>query len=380
MNKRLEKPMRNALITFLAMFSFQEVVAQPPALIPYQAIARDAAGNAVLNQNIGLRFSIHDQTITGTIVWQEAQTVLSGPLGVVVTSLGSVSDLSSVNWANGYKFLQVEMDVTGGTNYTEIGTQQMMSVPYALYAATAGNNTPGPQGPIGLTGPQGSAGANGLNSLIKTAIEPSGLNCVNGGIKIETGLDADSNGVLDVSEIDSSQTQFLCNPPSNNSNTQTALGIGDYYDGGLIGYILQPEDVGYDQENVHGLIVALNAIAPMTFGCFGIFANSTGTELGQGQNNTNTILSACNSPLSAAYYCDNLIYNGKTDWFLPSRQELEKISQFGSANISYPFGSASYISSTEVDANRIYIVTGNGSVASSGNKQSNASVMPVRYF
>ncbi len=109
--------------------------AQPPALIPYQAIARDASGNALLNQNIGLRFSIHDQTITGNVVWQEAQTVLSGPLGVIVTSLGLVSDLSSVNWANGYKFLQVEMDVTGGTNYTDIGTQQMMSVPYALFAA-----------------------------------------------------------------------------------------------------------------------------------------------------------------------------------------------------------------------------------------------------
>jgi uncharacterized protein (TIGR02145 family) len=107
---------------------------QPPALIPYQAIARDAAGNAVLNQNIGLRFSIHDQTITGTVVWQEAQTVLSSPLGVLVTNLGSVSDLAAVNWANGDKFLQVEMDVTGGTNYSDMGTQQMMSVPYALYA------------------------------------------------------------------------------------------------------------------------------------------------------------------------------------------------------------------------------------------------------
>jgi uncharacterized protein (TIGR02145 family) len=108
--------------------------AQPPALIPYQAIARDASGNALLNQNIGLRFSIHDQTITGNIVWQEVQTVLSSSLGVIVTNLGSVSDLSAVNWANGSKFLQMEMNVTGGTNYTDIGTQQMMSVPYALHA------------------------------------------------------------------------------------------------------------------------------------------------------------------------------------------------------------------------------------------------------
>jgi hypothetical protein len=126
------------IYSFILVCVNSTICAQPPALIPYQAIARDAAGDAVMNQNIGLRFSIHDQTITGTTVWQEAQTVLSNPLGVVVTSLGSVSNLSAVNWANGDKFLQVEMDITGGTNYSDMGTQQMMSVPYALYAGQAG--------------------------------------------------------------------------------------------------------------------------------------------------------------------------------------------------------------------------------------------------
>ncbi len=130
--------MRTALLIFVGIFSFKEIIAQPPALIPYQAIARDASGNAVLSQNIGLRFSIHDQTITGNVVWQEVQTVLSNSLGVVVTSLGSVSDLSTVNWAQGDKFLQVEMDITGGTSYSDMGTQQMMSVPYSLYAGQAG--------------------------------------------------------------------------------------------------------------------------------------------------------------------------------------------------------------------------------------------------
>jgi hypothetical protein len=132
----------NCIFLFLTLLlqSFH-VEAQPPALIPYQAIARDAAGNAVLNQNIGLRFSIHDQTITGNVVWQEVQTVLSNSLGVVVTSLGSVSDLSAVNWAQGDKFLQVEMDIAGGTNYSDMGTQQMMSVPYALYAGEANQLT-----------------------------------------------------------------------------------------------------------------------------------------------------------------------------------------------------------------------------------------------
>jgi hypothetical protein len=113
--------------------------AQSPQLVPYQAIARDNAGNPVINQNIGLRFSIHDQTITGTVVWQENQTVVSNTLGIIVTAIGGTTSLTAVDWGNGSKFLQVEMDITGGTNYIDMGTQQMMSVPYALYAETSGS-------------------------------------------------------------------------------------------------------------------------------------------------------------------------------------------------------------------------------------------------
>ncbi len=115
------------------------VSAQPPQLIPYQAIARDNSGNPVLNQNIGLRFSIHDQTINGAVVWQETQTVVSNNLGIIVTALGGTTQLTSVDWGSGAKFLKVEMDITGGTNYLDMGTQQMMSVPYALYAETSGS-------------------------------------------------------------------------------------------------------------------------------------------------------------------------------------------------------------------------------------------------
>ena len=115
------------------------ISAQPPQLIPYQAIARDSSGNPVLNQNIGLRFSIHDQTISGAVVWQESQTVVSNNVGIIVTALGGTTQLTSVDWGSGAKFLQVEMDITGGTNFIDMGTQQMMSVPYALYAETSGS-------------------------------------------------------------------------------------------------------------------------------------------------------------------------------------------------------------------------------------------------
>lgn len=70
------------------------------------------------------------------------------------------------------------------------------------------------QGPQGVPGPQGAngvAGANGLNALIKTTTEPAGVNCTNGGTKIETGLDINVNGVLDAGEVNVGQTKYVCN-------------------------------------------------------------------------------------------------------------------------------------------------------------------------
>jgi hypothetical protein len=102
--------------------------------------------------------------------------------------------------------------------------------PIGLTGPAGATGATGPQGPIGLTGPagatgaqgpqgiQGVAGTNGLNALIKTTAEPAGSNCTNGGTKIETGLDANSNGTLDASEVNASQTQYVCNGASGSSS------------------------------------------------------------------------------------------------------------------------------------------------------------------
>jgi uncharacterized protein (TIGR02145 family) len=112
--------------------------AQAPALIPYQAVARDASGQALNGATINARFTIHDGTATGTAVWQEVQTVTTTALGLFTVQLGSSVPLTGVNWANGSKFMQVEIDL--GQGFVDIGTQQMLSVPYALYAGTVSLN------------------------------------------------------------------------------------------------------------------------------------------------------------------------------------------------------------------------------------------------
>jgi hypothetical protein len=86
--------------------------------------------------------------------------------------------------------------------------------------ATGATGSTGAQGPIGLTGStgasgpqgiQGVAGINGQTSLIKTTTEVAGSNCSNGGVKVELGLDVNNNGILEISEINTTLTKYVCN-------------------------------------------------------------------------------------------------------------------------------------------------------------------------
>ncbi len=119
------------------------VLAQSPNAIPYQGVARDAAGNIMATQNISLRISIHDVTATGTVVFNETHNVTTTNLGLFNVNIGQgtpvTGTLAGVDWGTGAKFVQVEMDPAGGTSYTDMGTTQLMSVPYALFAGSSGN-------------------------------------------------------------------------------------------------------------------------------------------------------------------------------------------------------------------------------------------------
>jgi hypothetical protein len=75
---------------------------------------------------------------------------------------------------------------------------------------------------VSLVGPQGAAGTNGKNTLVNTTTETAGANCASGGTKIEVGIDANSNGILDSSEVNSSLTKYVCNGVNIGSNSSGA--------------------------------------------------------------------------------------------------------------------------------------------------------------
>jgi hypothetical protein len=120
---------------------------------------------------------------------------------------------AAINWGTGTHFLAIELNT--GNGFVAMGTTQLLSVPYALYANSAGNSQ----------GVQGPAGQDGKNTLVNTTSEPAGTNCPNGGTKIDVGLDADGNGILDTGEVNSSLTKYVCNgqTPSNSSVTNGSL-------------------------------------------------------------------------------------------------------------------------------------------------------------
>ena len=149
----------------LSVVSLVIVQAQTPEGMNYQAVVRDASGLAIPNQIIGLRATILAQPST-TVVFQESHTVNTNDFGLMNLVIGggtiSQGSLSSIDWGNGTYWLQTETDVTGGTNYTLLGSQQLMTVPYAFYAESSGDGgQAGPIGPTGITGADGSTGATG---------------------------------------------------------------------------------------------------------------------------------------------------------------------------------------------------------------------------
>jgi hypothetical protein len=126
------------IITLLALISTLFTFAQVPQGISYQAIALNGSGNPVVSSNIGVRISVLDNTATGTVLYTETHTPTTNAQGLYNLVIGqgtpTTGTFSTINWGTNSKFLKVEMDVVGGTNYVLVGTTQLLSVPYALYA------------------------------------------------------------------------------------------------------------------------------------------------------------------------------------------------------------------------------------------------------
>ena len=129
--------------------------------INYQAVARNTNGTVLSNQAVKVKISILGGSANGPVQYMEEHSLNTNQLGLFTLQIGKgtpgTGTFSAIPWQNVNQFAKVELAVGGGS-YTALGSTQLMSVPYALYAAS-GN--PGPAGPAGPQGIQGTAGAKG---------------------------------------------------------------------------------------------------------------------------------------------------------------------------------------------------------------------------
>jgi hypothetical protein len=193
--------MKRILLSFIAIATATlSSFGQSPEGFKYQAVIRDAGNLILTNQAVGMQLTIQQGSIGGTAVYTETFSPTSNAFGLVNLEIGtgmSTDDFTLIDWANGPYFMETAVDITGGMTYEVMGTSQLMSVPYALYAKTSGNGE-GPQGPTGaagavgaqgpagedgndgVPGPQGLQGPAGADSTVPGPTGPAGADGITG--------------------------------------------------------------------------------------------------------------------------------------------------------------------------------------------------------
>src|SRR3989344_7617756 len=175
--------MKKQLISFLVVLScvifvINTSMAQVPQAISYQGVVRHPFGKSMANRDIDLIMSIHKDGPSGSIVYEEKTSIVTNQYSLFTHAIGTgipmIGNFSDITWSTKNHWLEVKADIIDFENgFVSLGTTQLLSVPYALYAETSGHGG----GPTGPTGSNGSVGANGVNGT-------NGLNGVTG----NTGL------------------------------------------------------------------------------------------------------------------------------------------------------------------------------------------------
>jgi hypothetical protein len=157
---------------------------------------------------------------------------------------------------------------------------------------------------------------------------------------------------------------------NNFDNTSMELEIGQNYEGGIIVYL--------DNTGLHGLIAAASdqsTINSTPWGCEGVYINgAVGISLGTGLANTTAIVNGCASLNTAARICFNLVLNGYSDWYLPSKDEAALLC---TAKQYLNLGGGLYYTSSQYDASAAWYFS-QSSCSFNGGDRTKSFLMTVR--
>ncbi len=280
--------MKSIYLLLLLSILSTAVLAQSniPQVVSFSAVVRDANNQPLVNTPVSIRLTFKKGGQSGPLVYCALHQDVSNANGFISLQLnrnvlgigcnGAPSTtFETIPWKEGGFWMEVEYQTVPNTPFTSLGQLELASSFYAFAAGSAeelkGVNlqgaqngyvlaynqstgkweptpaTAGPQGPIGPTGPQGPqgtqgvagpagsagaagatgpSGADGKISLVKTSTEAAGANCTTGGTKIETGIDANGNSILETSEINTSLTRYICNGAAGQTGATGPSGPG----------------------------------------------------------------------------------------------------------------------------------------------------------
>lgn len=325
--------MKKLYIMIAVISFFSAIYGQVPAGFKYQAVARNSSGQLITNTQVNFQIAIIKGSITGSSVYTETFTSTTNNFGIVNLGIGSgtviAGAFSMIDWGDDTYFIRVWL------NGTEMGTSQLLSVPYAMYAKKAETVSN-----ITITG----------NETAFTAWDKNASDDFNGQYNSLTGVPvlapvASSGSYFDLTDIpitDGSETKL--SPGTNisvtgigtpdspyviNSTLPNSAGnfihyIGELYGGGIVVAVWKVSGIE------KGLIASLSDISAGTAwsnvsSVIGITAQSPRN----GQANTNAIIAQSGHTSSAAKLCDDYINPSAgtgvfSDWYLPASWELNQ--------------------------------------------------------
>jgi hypothetical protein len=365
--------MKKTLSTLLSVLFCAITFAQSvPQGINYQAVARDASGAVLMNQTLTIQFSVISDITTSAVSWQETHTVNTNDYGLytaiigggTATNVGSSATFDVINWGASNHLLKVEVDF--GSGYLDMGTTAFMSVPYSIYSANPGpqglqgvagvdgddgqdgqDGPPGQDGSVGATGSQGIQGVpgndgqdgqdgaqgiagddgiDGLNGAVG-ATGPAGADGLNGtnGVNGNDGIDG-VDGVDGQGGITNAGTGISVTGAGTSVSPYVVSTVGCTYSVGdlvpaLGGYIFY-----LDGSGCHGLVAKATDEGYYQWSSTNFTTWSYASGIYGGAQNTKKSIAravANSSTCPAASVCDNLASGGYTDWYLPSKDELD---------------------------------------------------------
>lgn len=371
------KKVKYSLIALLCCISTYIIQAQKPNNLSYQAVLRNVNNTLMINIKVGMRISIIKGSEFGPSVYVETQNPKTNMNGLISLQIGAgdfiYGNYRTIDWSEGPYFLKTEIDPFGGTDYTIISVQQILSVPFSMYADHAkfadtiigdiDENDPIFSKSVAqsITRANISAWNNKVDSTVES--DPIFMNWnksyhdLSAKPSIGDSIRAIANGsetkLSAGQHISISGSGTLTSPYSIQANNVFTHYIGEYFEGGIVFHIYR-DSVGIE----HGLIVSQSDLSmDSQWSSIDTLIGNNAKSTWNGFSNTQAISNDTTILISAAKACKNLVQANYSDWYLPSIDELyimfshrfdinRRLSQ---VNGSQLIGLSFYWSSTELD-------------------------------